>query len=281
MTIADKTRKILWGRSGNRCAMCRLELIASATPLDDEAVVGDECHIVSSQESGPRYDASFPATAIDSYDNLLLLCKVHHKLVDDQADTYGVEVLKLIKKNHEKWVAEKLSNTVEGPAPVRIRRIKKNIPAFLLRIEDGRSLADVVGDSQAYQFEHDELATEEERDLVASFLQSAEDWGDLSPELEAGQRVHATYDFSLALRELDAAGFWVFGASEVRRLEGGIGAPTAFKVAIISVLRKTNPKILSLSDLKASMSDSLGDSGSSAENAYAVPREGHHGENPA
>lgn len=280
MTIADKTRKILWGRSGSRCAMCRLEIIASATELDDEAVVGDECHIVSSQKNGPRYDAAFPAEAIDSYDNLLLLCKVHHKQVDDQADTYRVDVLELIKKNHERWVAEKLSGTPEGPAPVRVRRIKKNIPACLLRILDGRAFADILFGSQAYQFDHDELATEGERDLVASFLQNAQDWAELSAEMEPGQRVHAVFELAAALRELEAAGFWVFGASEVRRLEGGIGAPSAFKVAIVSVLRKTNRRILSLSDLEGSQ-PAPPDNAESTQSTHVVPCEGNQDEGPA
>jgi hypothetical protein len=31
-----------------------------ATKTEDEAIVGDECHIVSESEKGPRFDASFP-----------------------------------------------------------------------------------------------------------------------------------------------------------------------------------------------------------------------------
>ena len=47
MAINDKTRKVLWGRSGNRCAICRRELVLDATTVDDVSVVGEECHIVS------------------------------------------------------------------------------------------------------------------------------------------------------------------------------------------------------------------------------------------
>ncbi|HWP60610.1 MAG TPA: hypothetical protein VNL14_22135 [Candidatus Acidoferrales bacterium] len=65
MAITDKTRKILWGRSGNRCAMCRRELVVEATPTDDESVVGDECHIVSGKGQGPRYDAGFSSDRLD------------------------------------------------------------------------------------------------------------------------------------------------------------------------------------------------------------------------
>jgi hypothetical protein len=63
--MTDKTRKILWGRSGNRCAVCEHELVVDATAVDDESVVGDECHIVSGKGQGPRYDSAFPSDRLD------------------------------------------------------------------------------------------------------------------------------------------------------------------------------------------------------------------------
>jgi hypothetical protein len=57
MAISGKTRKILWGRSGNRCAICRRELVMDATDLDDESVTGDECHIVARKPIGTRGDS--------------------------------------------------------------------------------------------------------------------------------------------------------------------------------------------------------------------------------
>ena len=54
MAITDKTRKILWGRSGNLCAICRRELVMDATTKDDESVIGDECHMVAREINGPR-----------------------------------------------------------------------------------------------------------------------------------------------------------------------------------------------------------------------------------
>ena len=46
------------------------------------------------------------------------------------------------------------------------------------------------------------------------------------------------------LEELEQAGFWVFGERQVRRIEGGTGAPSPFPVAILQVLRATNPEII-------------------------------------
>lgn len=100
VSISEKVRKILWARSGNRCAYCRHELVQPATALDDPTVTGDECHIVSSKPGGPRYDPFFVENH-DSHENLILLCKVDHKRVDDQTGAYSVEILQNLKRLHE------------------------------------------------------------------------------------------------------------------------------------------------------------------------------------
>lgn len=36
MSISSKTRKMLWGREANRCAICRMEIVMDETETDDE-----------------------------------------------------------------------------------------------------------------------------------------------------------------------------------------------------------------------------------------------------
>lgn len=113
MGVTDKTRKILWGRSGNRCAICKCELIMDASPNDDESIVGDECHIVAREAGGPRGDLSFPVDQLDSFSNLILLCKIHHKLVDDQPNEYPVDQLQRIKEEHLGYVRRGLEIPID------------------------------------------------------------------------------------------------------------------------------------------------------------------------
>jgi hypothetical protein len=94
MDMSDKTRKILWARSGNRCVICKQEIVIGATAHDSEAVVGDECHIVSETPGGPRYDPTYSVEKLEDYDNQILLCRVHHKRVDDRSDTYTTDILR-------------------------------------------------------------------------------------------------------------------------------------------------------------------------------------------
>jgi len=116
VTVADKTRKILWARSGNRCAICRRELVVDKTNADPEAIVGDECHIVSKLPDGPRSTFRDDSTTsdLDGYGNLILLCRTHHKLVDDQPGKYTVPTLKAVKSLHEQWVSESLEKNRRG-----------------------------------------------------------------------------------------------------------------------------------------------------------------------
>lgn len=243
MAITDKVRKMLWGRSGNHCAVCKHELVVAATPTDDESVIGEECHIISPRPHGPRYDSMLSKEQVDLYDNLILLCRVHHKMVDDQHETYTTTSLRAMKAKHEKWVSEKLSANAE-PKPIRVRRIKGKTPAYLTRITSGKEILGIVSGACASSFDHDELESEEDAELVGSFLQTIQDWGDIGPELGPSEMVQTGFELTKSIKALEDAGFLVFGVREVRMIEGGFGGPSNWPVAEIRVLRKSNESII-------------------------------------
>ncbi|MBA6362325.1 hypothetical protein H4J56_13845 [Colwellia sp. BRX8-4] len=110
MAISLKTQKMLWGRAASRCAFasCKTELVMDATETDDESLVGEACHIIARSVDGPRGESDLSSEQRDKYGNLLLLCNVHHKVIDDQPGEYTVEKLKAIKQEHESWVKQQL-----------------------------------------------------------------------------------------------------------------------------------------------------------------------------
>lgn len=110
MGISLKTHKMLWGRSGSRCSMpsCRISLVEDETETDDPSLIGDEAHIIAREENGPRGKSDLSTEERDKYSNLILMCKNHHKLIDDQPETHTVDCLKKMKENHIKWVNENL-----------------------------------------------------------------------------------------------------------------------------------------------------------------------------
>lgn len=106
MSISDRDRKILWARAGNRCSICRSELVQRSGDPTASVLIGEECHIVSARPGGPRSQAT--ADNLDGYQNLILLCPSDHSRVDQLVDEYPEEELRRIKSSHENWVAAAL-----------------------------------------------------------------------------------------------------------------------------------------------------------------------------
>lgn len=113
MAISTHTRRVLWGRSGGLCARCQCSLIEDPSNGDREALVGQECHIVSTAPRGPRY-GNPPAGGYDSIGNLLLLCGNCHTKVDAQPTSYTPERLRNLKTQHEKRMNQQLLDTEDG-----------------------------------------------------------------------------------------------------------------------------------------------------------------------
>lgn len=79
-----------------------------ADPNDSASIVGEVCHMVAEEPNGPRGDSPLSADERRQYSNLLILCSVHHKEIDDQISKYTVDRLQAIKKDHETWVKSTL-----------------------------------------------------------------------------------------------------------------------------------------------------------------------------
>lgn len=131
-------------------------------------------------------------------------------------------------------------------SPVKIKRIKQNIPEHLIRLTNGREILNIVTGYDAGSFYNDELITQEEVDLVSGFFQSIQDWCDLGFDGEPDKRVRFEFELTQVVKELEEAGFCVFGGTEIQRVEGGIGDPAPFHVSIIHVVRQTNPEVISI-----------------------------------
>ena len=107
--ISRKTTKELWGKAGCRCSICNTKLI-----LDDSkhTCIGEHCHIISKKSDGPRHQEG--VIDYDSYDNLILLCRNHHKEIDYNPANYTIEKLKQIKNEHEERINKQLKEEVKS-----------------------------------------------------------------------------------------------------------------------------------------------------------------------
>lgn len=109
-----RDRKRLWGLSNNRCAFphCLEQLMWSSPGAKSGfIVIGEEAHIVAEEEGGPRGKSSLTPSERNEYDNLILLCRKHHKNIDGDEQTYSVADLHSMKDAHVSSVANSVDKS--------------------------------------------------------------------------------------------------------------------------------------------------------------------------
>ena len=94
------TVKRLFALSRNQCAFpsCGIPIIE-----DSGVVTGIICHIKARNKGGPRFDPKQIAEQRHSFENLILLCGRHSKIIDSQPQKFTVELLEEIKELHERY----------------------------------------------------------------------------------------------------------------------------------------------------------------------------------
>lgn len=97
----DSVIKRLYALSMNRCAFpgCTTQIVETTTGT----VVSEVCHINAHSIGGPRYDAGQTDEERQGFDNLIIMCKVHHAVIDDEnnLDRFTAEYLHNLKREHE------------------------------------------------------------------------------------------------------------------------------------------------------------------------------------
>ena len=113
MAVLQSDLKLLWGRSGNRCALCRCELSFDPEHASSALPLGEQAHIVAKVHDGPRGNSILTSEERDSYDNLILVCPTDHARIDKAIEDYPIEKLHLLKAKHELWVRSQLAREVQ------------------------------------------------------------------------------------------------------------------------------------------------------------------------
>lgn len=149
-TPAESTVKRLFALAQNRCAYpgCAT-LIVQPTGV----VTGKICHIKAKSPDGPRYDPGQTDLERHGFGNLILLCGVHHDIVDAEPQRFTVDLLKEFKEIHERNGGNELS--LEDA-----RRVKSLLGSYI-RVEAnnskvvqttvGNNNTVIAGDQHVYQ----------------------------------------------------------------------------------------------------------------------------------
>ncbi len=133
MDLSVFDRKKLWANAAGLCSyqyageICSRKLFTDAGEIDSN--IGEECHISGEKSDAARYLENFPNR--ETYENAILMCRNHHKVIDDTQDIFTIDYLKKMKESHEQSVAKKLQNGDIRPF------ILKDVD-FSLEVEDAK-----------------------------------------------------------------------------------------------------------------------------------------------
>lgn len=106
--IPQKIQSALWARAAGRCQYrgCNRDLVGDLISGNEDALFGFIAHIVGDSIDGPRGDAVRSPLLAKNIANLMLMCAVHHKLIDVDGLAQHPEPLLLdMKTGHEARVA--------------------------------------------------------------------------------------------------------------------------------------------------------------------------------
>lgn len=240
MAMTDRDRKRLWGQAGAACGICRKELVEPADHPDDrEALVGDEAHIISESPNGPRGRAAVPGIDFDGYYNRILLCKVDHRIVDEQPHEYTVEKLRELKSEHEQWVRRCL-HAVPEDDPIGLRPKSPSRGMVLPRLRTGKDAWHTAIGSSFYLLDSvgEDEASAEACDVADGFLTSLRDYAEIHDAItDGGFRAirEAQRDLRKDLDELCSLGLVAFGAQREMLITGLGRAPTPARMAVVVI----------------------------------------------
>ena len=97
----DSTIRRLFALSMNKCAF-----LDCSTPILDpktNTILAEVCHINAQNGKGPRYNLDQTHEERHGFENLILMCRVHHKIIDapENLAEFSAERLHAIKTEHE------------------------------------------------------------------------------------------------------------------------------------------------------------------------------------
>lgn len=175
--IANNKKMILMGLCGGKCEFrgCEKSIVQDML-TGEKSNFSNYAHIIASSENGPRGDKFLSRELCNDEKNIMVLCRDHHKEIDDFPKKYTVDILKEMKKEHEAYIKDlmkiskeysvigvkytaNISNRITKINDEDIRksvfRQNKYCKSEIINLSDSK--ADERNDSKFYEFEKDNI----------------------------------------------------------------------------------------------------------------------------
>jgi hypothetical protein len=146
-SISSDTTLRLWVAAGGRCEYCNTYLLEddlSGYSLN----LGERAHIVGATDTprSPRGEADLPPEGREDVDNLMLLCRPHHRVIDQLIAEHAVEGLRRMKHEHEDRI--RLLTGLKDDVATVVVRVTGGIRGAPVEIPRETVLAAVRGDGR-------------------------------------------------------------------------------------------------------------------------------------
>ena len=152
--------KLLFARSGNQCAFPKCD-----APLAfNNTLTGEICHIKGTRPGSARHDTDQTDLQRHQYDNLILLCPTHHTVIDADEDSYSVDRLIRMKKEHEEQSTSIPDSVASSVAELAIQSITNvaqsggisahTVNASTISLQGGPSTNHLTRQRQIHAVEH-------------------------------------------------------------------------------------------------------------------------------
>ncbi|MGH3561088.1 MAG: hypothetical protein ACRDTN_04610 [Mycobacterium sp.] len=178
----------------------------------------------------------------DGYDNRILLCRVHHRIIDEQPHEYTVKKLRELKSRHEQWVRERL-HIVPGAAagtPIGLRPKFPGQGMVLPHLKTGRGAWNAAIGSLFYLFDSigEDEAPVDACDAADRFLTNLRDFAEMHAAIiDRGFEAirEDQRDLRRDLDQLTSHGLVAFGAQRDMLITGGGQTPTPATMAVVVI----------------------------------------------
>ncbi len=225
-------------------------------------------HIVASSPDGPRGDEVRSYELSDKLENLMLMCKSHHTLIDDRAEEYPEEKLLEMKKKHEDRVRNLIdlmytpetervlfTSPIKGKDYTRIET-QLTVDAVLPAYKPASTSAIIIDVRSSYDYKSEEYWLDLENQLTSRYQQRIQNALDFDPNTHFSVFPLAPIPLIIKLGHLfkDKSGIEVFQKTREPNTWSWIDqkATNIFKKE--KIIRRKGNKIALLLDLTAEIS---------------------------
>ena len=127
---------------------------------------------------------------------------------------------------------------------IRLKRRYSKTPKYLNKISSGKEILNIIKGVNAYSFNNDEINSKDEAKSISNFFQIINHSRYyIDKKHDAIERTIMISDLSEIIKELDEAGFWVFGVRKEQIFQDN-GQKVDLSMAIFDIIRKTNDRII-------------------------------------